>query len=255
MRPAKAVAPRPVVRPVPVGEQTSGVPCPACGTPNPPDRRFCRRCAAPLSPSTVAAPLPWWRTVWPFRRRRTRAGSGRLVRFLVVLAVVLGLCAALLFLLPAGRYLVEDTLDKLGKPKAITPTTVRASGALPGHPAEDTVDGLSNRYWGLPGAGASVTYAFAKPFRLVDVIITNGASAKAEEYNRQGRALQVDLEVTAEDGKKTVKKLSLSDKPGEQPFHLGISKVVSVRLVLSAPVGLTGGRHLALGEVEFFRRS
>lgn len=254
VRPAKAVAPRPVVRPAAVNDDVAGVPCPACGTPNPPDRRFCRRCAAPLTPGTAPAPLPWWRTVWPFRRR-TRAGSGRMVRFLVILAVVLALCAAGFLMLPAGRHLIEDTRDKLGKAKAVTPTRVEASAELPGHPVSHATDGLSNRYWGAPGPGASVTYTFTKPFRLVDVIITNGASSSPEEYAKQGRALQIDMEVTSQDGRQVRKKLTLSDKPGPQTFPTGISDATTIRLTLDAPAGLTPDRHLGLAEVEFFQRS
>ncbi|QES12378.1 zinc ribbon domain-containing protein [Streptomyces venezuelae] len=234
-------------------DDVAGVPCPACGTPNPPDRRFCRRCAAPLTPASAPAPLPWWRTIWPFRRR-TRAGSGRLTRFLVVLVVVLALCAGGFLLLPAGRHLIEDTRDKLGKAKAVTPTGVTASAEVPGHPARDSMDGLSNRYWGSPGAGAAVTYTFAKPFRLVDVIITNGPSPAPEKYALQGRALQIEMTVTSKDGETVVKKFSLSDKAGPQTFPTGISDVTSIRLTLDGPAGLTRGRHLALAEVEFFHR-
>ncbi|WP_329191601.1 MULTISPECIES: zinc ribbon domain-containing protein [unclassified Streptomyces] len=254
VRPARAVAPRPVVNAPSVGEDVSGVPCPSCGTPNPPDRRFCRRCATPLTPRTVAPALPWWRTIWPLRRR-TRAGSGRLVRFLVILAAVLALCAGGFLLLPAGRQLIEDTRDKLGKSKAVTPTRVEATAELPGHPPASTTDGLSNRYWGAPGPGASVTYTFAKPFRLVGVIVTNGASPSPEEYARQGRALQIEMEVTARDGAKHHKSLTLSDKPGPQTFPTGINDATSIRLTLDAPAGLDQGRHLALAEVEFFQRS
>ncbi|MCX5013303.1 zinc ribbon domain-containing protein [Streptomyces sp. NBC_00555] len=255
VQPAKAVAPRPVVRPAAVNDDVAGLPCPSCGTPNPPDRRFCRRCAAPLTPGTAPAPLPWWRTVWPFRRR-TRAGSGRMVRFLVILAVVLALCAAGFLMLPAGRHLIEDTRDKLGKAKAVTAARVEASAELPGHPVSHATDGLSNRYWGAPGPGASVTYTFTKPFRLVDVIITNGASSSPEDYAKQGRALQIDMEVTSRDGRQVRKKLTLSDKPGPQTFPTGISEATTIRLTLDAPAGLTApDRHLALAEVEFFQRS
>ncbi|MGW5847113.1 zinc ribbon domain-containing protein [Streptomyces sp. NPDC055254] len=258
VRPAKAAAARPVVRrPAVSDDDTPGVPCPACGAANPPERRFCRRCAAPLTPGTAPAPLPWWRTVWPFRRR-TRAGSGRMVRFLVILTVVLALCAAGFLLLPAGRHLLEDTRDKLSKAKAVTPTRVEASAEVPGHPVGHGTDGLSNRYWGAPGAGASVTYTFAKPFRLVDVIVTNGASPAPEEYVKQGRALRIDMEVTARDGRKVHKRLTLSDKPGPQTFPTGISDATTVRLTLSEPAGAAGAgadRHLALAEVEFFQRS
>ncbi|MFE3518249.1 NADase-type glycan-binding domain-containing protein [Streptomyces sp. NPDC059166] len=252
--PAKPVAPRPVVRPTASPDEGTGTPCPACGTPNQPGRRFCRRCAAELSPAAKPEALPWWRTVWPFRRR-VRASSGRLLRFVVVLVVVLALCAGGFLLLPAGRALIEDTRDKLGKSKPITPANTEASAEIPRHPAANTTDGLSNRYWGAPSEGASVTYTFGKPFRLVDLIITNGASPKPQEYARQARALRLDLEVTTEDGGRESRELSLSDKPGPQTVPVQISDVRTVRLVLRSPAGQAEGRHLALAEVEFFQRS
>ncbi|MFB8176942.1 zinc-ribbon domain-containing protein [Streptomyces sp. NPDC055966] len=252
--PAKPVAPRPVVRPVAAQEEVSGVPCPVCGTPNPPGRRFCRRCASPLDPTAQRAPLPWWRTIWPLRRR-VRAGSGRWIRFLVILAVVVALCAGGFFLLPAGRALFEDTRDKLSGVKAVSPVDVRASAAEPGHPAKNTTDGLSNRYWAVPGAGASITYTFGKPFRMVDLIITNGASREPEQYDREARALRMDMEVTSADGSVHHREIDLADKAGDTTVTTGIDDVVKVRLTLGSVTGLTGSRHVALAEVEFFQRS
>ncbi|MFF5403517.1 zinc-ribbon domain-containing protein [Streptomyces misionensis] len=254
MQPAKAAAPRPVVRPVPEREEVVGPPCPTCGTPNPPGRRFCRRCATPLDPRAAVAALPWWRTVWPFRRR-VRAGSGRWVRLLVILVVVAALCVGGFLLLPAGRALVEDTRDKLGGTKAVTPVHVTASASVSGHPASNTTDGLSNRYWGAPGPGASVTYTFGKPFRLVDLIVTNGASDSPQQYAAEARAVQMDMEVTSSDGTVHRKSVSLADKAGPQTVATGIDDVVGVRLVLRSVTGLTAGRHVALAEVEFFQRS
>ena len=256
VRPARPMARRPVVRPaaVAVPDEGAGVPCPACGALNSPDRRFCRRCATALNAAPKPAPLPWWRSVWPLRRR-VRAGSGRAARLLMTLAVLAALCAGGLLLLPAGRALVEDTRDKLSKAKPVTPVAVEASAGVPRHPATNTTDGLSNRYWGAPAPGASVTYTFRKPFRLVDLIITNGASKSPESYAHQARALQLNLEVTTRDGERHHRKLTLSDKPGPQTFPTPISDVKTIRLVLRSPVGLTPGRHLALAEVEFFARS
>ncbi|MFF9881274.1 MULTISPECIES: zinc ribbon domain-containing protein [Streptomyces] len=254
VRPAKPVAPRPVVRPVETPEEVAGRPCPSCGTPNPPGRRFCRRCAAELTPAVKPAPLPWWRTVWPLRRK-VRAGSGRGVRLLVILGLLVALCAAGLFLLPAGRALFEDTRDKLGKPKAVTPVGIKASAELSGHPARNTTDGVSNHYWGAPAPGASVTYTFGEPFRLVDVIITNGASKSPEAYADEARALRMDMEITTRDGEVHRKRITLADKPGPQTIPTGFSDVTTVRLVLNSPAGLSQGRHLALAEVEFFARS
>ncbi|MBA8977138.1 zinc ribbon domain-containing protein [Streptomyces calvus] len=229
------------------------MPCPACGALNAPGRRFCRRCATALNPAPKAAPLPWWRTVWPLRRR-VRAGSGRAVRLLVILALLAALCVGGVWLLPAGRALVEDTRDKLSKPKPVTPVSVEASDEIPRHPATNTTDGLSNRYWGAPAAGASVTYTFRKPFRLIDLSIINGVSKSPDQYDRQARALQLDMEVTTQDGERHHKELTLADKAGPQTFPTGISDVTSIRLVLRSPVDLTDGRHLALAEVEFFQR-
>lgn len=254
VRPAKPAASRPVVRQAAVPGGEAGTPCPSCGTPNPPNRRFCRRCAAELAPVPKTAPPPWWRTVWPLRRR-VRASSGRGVRLLVILALVLVLCAGGFLLLPAGRALFEDTRDKLGTPTPVTPADVVASAEVPGHPARNTTDGLRDRYWGAPAAGASVTYTFGKPFRLVNLIITNGASAQPEVYAGQARALRVHLQVTTQDGERHDEELTLSDTPGSQTIPTGISGVKTVRLVLRSAVGLTEDRHLALAEVEFFRRS
>jgi hypothetical protein len=177
------------------------------------------------------------------------------VRLLVILAVVVALCAGALLLLPAGRALFEDTRDKLGKPEPVTPVGVRASAEVPGHPAKNTTDGLSNSYWGAPAPGASVTYTFGKPFRMVDLLITNGPSTKPEDYHSQARALQMDLEVTTSDGERQNKQLTLNDRPGDQTIPTGISDVKTVRLTLRSPVGLASGRRLALAEVEFFQRS
>ncbi|WP_159012103.1 NADase-type glycan-binding domain-containing protein [Streptomyces sp. NRRL F-5123] len=251
--PGRPVAPRPVVRPLPEPEEAEGEPCPNCGTLNPPDRRFCRRCATPLNPAPARAALPWWRTIWPLRRR-VRAGSGRFKRLLVILLVVAVLAVGVFFALPAGRGLFEDTKDKLGGAKPIRPTHATASAQVPGHPAANTLDGFNNRYWAAPSAGATITYTFAKPIRLVDVDITNGASATLKQYQAEGRALTIDLDTTSSNGATHHQELTLDDHPGDQPFPTGISDVTTVRLTLRAPVGLTKGHHLALAEVEFFRR-
>ncbi|MFF9815237.1 NADase-type glycan-binding domain-containing protein [Streptomyces sp. NPDC014006] len=253
--PAKPVAPRPVVRPVAAADDdVTGAPCPSCGVPNPPGRRFCRRCAAPLDPAAPPEALPWWRAVWPFRRG-VRSGSGRAVRLLVVLAVVLALCAGGLLLLPAGRALFEDARDKLGKARQVTPERTTASAESPGHPATNTTDGVSNSYWAAPAAGATVTYTFGTPFRLVDVIVTNGSSPDPQEYAGQARALRMDLVVTTRDGEQHRSELTLADKPGPQTFPTGLSDVHTVSLTLRSPAGRAPGRRLALAEVEFFQRA
>ncbi|MFD7320016.1 zinc ribbon domain-containing protein [Streptomyces sp. NPDC059875] len=254
VKPAKPIAQRPKVRPSAAQGQQVGPPCPSCGTPNAPDRRFCRRCATPLRQTAQVAPLPWWRTVWPFRRR-VRSGSGQWARRSVIAVVVLGLLVGGYFLIPTGRWVYEDVRDKLSKATHITPASVEATASVPKHGATLATDGLSNTYWGAPAAGDSISFTFRSPFRLVDVVVHTGVSKKPEQFRDQARPTKADLVVTASDGKVHRKAVTLADKPGPQTIQTGYSDVVSVQLIIRESAGLSKGRHIALAEVEFFKRS
>ncbi len=254
VRPAKPVARRPVVRPVAADETPDGPPCPACGTPNLPGRQFCRRCAAPLRAREQAAALPWWRTVWPFRRR-VRGGSGRALRRTLLVLALAGLVLAGFLFFPFGRYVFEDVRDKLGGTAEISPTGATASAAAPGHPASAAIDGLTNKYWGAPTLDASLTCDFGTPFRLVGVVVYTGVSKEPQEFRQGARPTRADLLVTTKDGKVHKKAVTYNDKPGKQETRLGISDVVSVELVLREATGQGEGRPIAVGEVEFFKRT
>ncbi|MFH9759954.1 NADase-type glycan-binding domain-containing protein [Streptomyces anulatus] len=254
VRPAKPVARRPVVRPVAADETPDGPPCPACGTPNLPGRQFCRRCAAPLRAREQPAALPWWRTVWPFRRR-VRGGSGRALRRTLLVLVVAGLLVAGFLFFPLGRYVFEDVRDKLGGTAEISPTGVTASASAPGHPATAATDGLTNKYWGAPALGASLTASFDTPFRLVGVVVYSGVSKEPQEFRQGARPTRAELLVTTKDDKVHKKTVTLNDKPGKQETRLGISDVVSVQLVLREATGQGEGRPIAVGEIEFFKRT
>ncbi len=254
VQPARPVARRPVVRPVAADEAPDGPPCPACGTPNLPGRKFCRRCAAPLQVREQPAALPWWRTVWPFRRR-VRGGSGRALRRTLLVLAVAGLVLAGFLFFPLGRYAYEDVRDKLGDTAEISPTGVSASAAAPGHPASAAIDGLTNRYWGAPALGASLACSFGTPFRLVGIVVHTGVSKEPQEFRRGARPTRADLLVTTEDGKVHKKAVTFNDKPGKQTVRMGISDVRSVELVLREAAGQGEGRPVAVGEVEFFRRA
>ncbi|MER6598441.1 zinc ribbon domain-containing protein [Streptomyces parvus] len=254
VQPGKPVARRPVVRPVAADEAPDGPPCPACGTPNLPGRKFCRRCAAPLRVREQPAALPWWRTMWPFRRR-VRGGSGRALRRTLLVLAVAGLVLAGFLFFPLGRYVFEDVRDKLGGTAEISPNGVTASAAAPGHPASAAIDGLTNKYWGAPALGASLTCSFGTPFRLVGIVVHTGVSKEPQEFRRGARPTRADLLVTTEDGKVHRKTVTFNDKPGKQTVRMGISDVRSVELVLREAAGQGEGRPVAVGEVEFFRRT
>ncbi|MEV5601400.1 zinc ribbon domain-containing protein [Streptomyces sp. NPDC052299] len=252
--PGVPVVARPTVRTAAVDEEPDGEPCPSCGANNRPGRTFCRNCAEPLKPRDQAAPLPWWRTRWPFNRR-VRAGSGRLLRGGVIALVVAGLLVAGFLLVPAGRYVVEDVRDKLGSTGEVSPLHVSANASAPGHPAKAAVDGVTNTYWGAPKNGDALTAEFEDPFRLVGVTVHTGVSAKAEVFQKGARPTRADLTITTKDGKVHEKTMTLADKPGEQTLRMGISDVVSVRFTIREAAGQGGGHPIALGEIEYFKRT
>lgn len=99
VQPAKPEARRPVAR-LGLAEPTAepnAVPCRACDTPNPPERRFCRRCGVALSAPAVAAKQPWWKRIRWSRTARRRWWSilARIVRRIIALALLIFLIAIL----------------------------------------------------------------------------------------------------------------------------------------------------------------
>ncbi|MFD5437559.1 zinc-ribbon domain-containing protein [Kitasatospora sp. NPDC127067] len=255
VQPAKPVAPRPVSRPTETAETQDGPPCPRCGTPNLPERKFCRRCAAPLTPTEAAPKLPWWRTRWPFRRRVRIGGSGNALRRTIALIVLIAVVVAGILLYPAGKVAFQDVLDKLRKTAPIAPAATSASATVEGHPATLADDGLSNTYWGAPAIGDSVTFSFRTPFRLVDLIIHTGDSVDPEHFRQQARPVVLALEVTEKDGTVHTQQVPLNDQPGPQTVQTGISDVTQVKLTVREAAGTGPGRAIALSEVEFFKRT
>lgn len=252
VQPAKPVAPRPTRTAPAVAPVADGSPCPRCGTPNPAGRRFCLRCAAPLTEAAATPEPPWWRKV---RLPRRRGGSGALGRRLVALALLTALVIAGVALYPLGERLVQDVLDKTSKPVPVAPAGAVAGAEAPGHPAAAAVDGVSNRYWGAPGPGAWIEFAFDRPIRLLAVVVHTGPSARQEEFATQARPTSMELVATTSGGTVHTVPMPLADHPGPQQLDTAISDVVRVRLVVRTAAGLEGGKHVALGEVEFFRRS
>jgi predicted nucleic acid-binding Zn ribbon protein len=225
-----------------------GPPCPACGTPNPPGRRFCRRCATALHPeqnATRAGRRHGWR--W-------RGDRSRWLRRLAALLVATALVVAAILFYPQAVILWDDLRDRLATPTSVVPASTEASAAVSGHPATNAADGLSNRYWGAPEVGAWVDFAFAEPFRLLSVVVHTGASAAEEGFAAQARPSAVDMVITTEDGTTRTLPVPLADEPGPQTTETGVSGVVRIRLVVREVRGTAPGRHIALGEVEFFRR-
>jgi len=231
------------------GVTVEGPPCPVCGTTNPPERRFCRRCATPLQPVENTAATA------KRRRWRWRGDRSRWLRRLVAVLVVVALVIAGILFWPRATALWEDLRDRLATPAPVSPASTTASASVPDHPPAAAVDGLSNRYWGAPAVGDSIDFTFAEPFRLLSVVVHAGASAEEEGFVAEAWPTALDMVVTTAGGATETVPITLADQPGEQRTDTGIGDVVRIRLVVRGAAGLGPGKHIALGEVEFFRRS
>lgn len=230
-------------------EVVIGPPCPACGVANPPGRRFCRRCATPLTSSEVSE-----ERARPQRRWRWHGDRSRWLRRLVAVAACAMLLVAAILFYPNVLALIEDIRDKTSTPVAVGPSSSTATAEVPGHPAAAAVDGLSNRYWGATAVGDTAEFGFTTPFRLLSVVVHTGAGVEEKAFLGQARVTSLDMVVTSADGVNRTVPLSLADRVGPQRVDTAVSGVVRVRLVVRAAAGLAPGRHIALGEVEFFRR-
>jgi hypothetical protein len=260
VQPGKPVARRPTVRPR--VDQTEIGPydqvCPACSTPNPAGRRFCRRCGAPLAATAepVRRTSRWRRALrWLLRR----SGRWGWLRRLATLALVVALLAALGYgaLLLGGR-VTDAVRDRLATPQPVRPAAVTASSQAAGHPAAAAVDGLSNRYWAPAptggGQGQYVELTFDGPFRLLDLIVHSGVSPQQDTFLGQARPAELELAARTSAGARVTMVLRLADQAGPQTFRRVIGDVVSLRLTVRSSYGGEAGRRTAIAEIEVFKR-
>ncbi|MGW1769887.1 NADase-type glycan-binding domain-containing protein [Streptomyces sp. NPDC002073] len=260
--------PRPVREPQHEAPRPGELICGQCGTGNAPDRRFCRRCGSSLAESPIAPRPPWWRRLFgrgrtpkpqPVAGERPTRRQWRRPRFVLPLLLLLVLAAAGYALRGQVGRAVESVRDRTGKTEQVHAVRVTASGTRAGHPAALAVDGTTDRYWSPPGAAGSGEGEFleavlAGPVRLLDIVVHPGSSPVAEKFLTQARPAVLRVTVTAVDGRETVEDVRLADAPGKQTFHVAVSDAVRIRLTVRAVYGAGGGRHLALAEVEFFKR-
>ncbi|RKT88682.1 hypothetical protein SAMN05421805_1011723 [Saccharopolyspora antimicrobica] len=249
VQPAVPVAPRPESTAPAEEAAPDGPPCPACSTPNPPGRRFCRRCAQPLAPAAEPEKTPR-------RTRRARNFDGhKVLRRLIVLCALLVLVIGGVLLYPLGEYAVQDFLDKTSDTARIGPVHTTASAELPGHPAANAIDVVNGEYWGAPGPDAWIEFDFDQPFRLVSMLVTIGPSNKAELFDTQARPTSAHITATSVDGRAETRIVQLADHADPQQVNIGVSDVKRVRVEFQGATGLTEGKHVAVSLIEFFRRN
>lgn len=241
--------------------------CGQCGAGNVPTRRFCRRCGTSLADAPAAPQLSWWRrlttrTPRPAPAAGTRPALSRWRRLrrprllVPTVVVVLGLAAFGLRGQIGGA--TDKVRDRVAKGSQIHAVSVTASSSAPGHAAGLAVDGTTDRYWApAPGGAAAGQYLdarFDQPFRLLDVVIHPGASPVEEQFLKQARPESVVVTTTDSAGTSTPHVIHLTDTPGPQTFHLAVSNVTRIRVTLQSAYAPSPTRHVAIAELEFFKR-
>jgi hypothetical protein len=95
---------------------------------------------------------------------------------------------------------------------------------------------------------------FARPFRLLNLIVHTGSSPRQDEFLKQARPADVEVTVWTRSGRVVRHDIRLQDRPGPQQFDLRVGDVVQIKFTIASAYGIGPHRPVALGEVEFFKR-
>ncbi|WP_432423164.1 NADase-type glycan-binding domain-containing protein [Streptomyces pseudovenezuelae] len=268
-----AVAPVLPGRPAPQRPQTvrapgeelgadGGTPCPWCATRNRPERHYCARCAMPMAGEGQApGRLPWWRRLLGFRNRETpwagdrprlRRAFDRVLTWLTA-AVVLTLVIWLAFSIPKG---VQATRDHFAKRAQVAPDSVSASRSYPGHKPALAFDKLNDTWWGPgvseSGRGEWIEVKFEEPTRLLDLLITPGVSARADQISQSALPHRIEATITLANGKTAKRELTLDQGAGAQRRAFRVGEVTKVRFTIESAYLISGTKQVAIAEIEFF---
>jgi len=272
--------------PAPQAHRTES-PCSACGQPNPPERRFCRKCGAKLAVGAGAGPPPsapdgvGWRRFLPgdTSRRQARAAYRRslparyrVTRVLAgVAAVAMG--GSLLSLAghnPAGWlreqwYAVRGTLEPVPEVTArADPAHAVVAGYLPGF----AVDGTLDQAWATTWSGGGATGAACGPIpnggraalvltlpervTLRGVEVAPGLPAEDPQRVLQWRPRL--LQLTYADG--SCERVELADSGELRKHRVRAVSTTTVRVEIAAAAPPRSGRDggVAIGEIRLLCR-
>ncbi len=235
------------------GGPPAGVPCPSCGTLNPPFNRHCDSCGARLS----QAPLP----VAPQPMLRTTAGARALMVLAgVILTVALLALAVNVFRNGDGTAVstttsttttIEIDIAKL------EPIRVDCSSFLASFPCEALIDNDPDNDWNAEdgGVGAVITFLFSPPVQITEVIFYN--LEDAERFARNARIKGV--EITVDDLQQpTITTLEDTNQPQRVQVRSLHTSSVTITITGATPGSSYEGRapfsELALKEVAFYGR-
>jgi len=275
----------PALRPDPVDLGPADLYCGSCGAGNDEDRRYCRRCGAPLEIVLKPERRSWWRRLFRRDSRLLVAGQRpdnwakfspetaaaekpkrkfRFPRRIVVSRFALpliGLSVLGMGLGPMRAKATEIAFDVYHSAKRqiapsyvhVTPKEATATDAARNHPASALIDRNTTSYWsdGRAGtaAGSVITITFDRPTELAKLGIHSGAAGK--DFPFQPRPRMVEVTYLGRGQEVQRKQLTLVDKPEFQTFDLAAKRVDRATIrVISVYAGQKGSAT-SLAELEF----
>ncbi|TFV77493.1 hypothetical protein E4P39_05815 [Blastococcus sp. CT_GayMR19] len=275
-----------IIQPAAVEPSPSG--CRRCGTANPPELRFCRKCGLEFSPPRQATAwdarprprVPWWRRIFGGHRTPSeRAALRAYRRSLPMRYRLIRIGVALLVLLLLVGAVIAGNRDPIGWAKArwydfkgtvvpvrdITPTLDPAVDANPDFPPSFAVDGNEASAWattwtgagepegcGAPNTAAGLLLTFEQPVDLRRLVVRAGLPT--DDVNRLAQHRPRVLELRFSDGECVP--LTLTDTGEQQVVELAPVSTTSVRIDV-VDVYLSdadGATFVALSEVELLQR-
>lgn len=236
------------------GGPPSGIPCPSCGTPNPPFNRHCESCGARLS----QAMLP----VAPQPMLRTTAGARALMVLAGVILVVALLALAVNVFRGGGGTAADSssTTSTTQVPLDIVqlhPIRVDCTSELADFPCSALIDEDPDNSWNARegGVGAVVTFLFSPPVQISEVYIHNLEDQERFERNARMKGVEIVIDDLPQ---ATIVELEDSNQP--QRVQLRSLRTSSVQLTITSAYigqsyeGREPFRELAAQEILFYGR-
>jgi hypothetical protein len=237
------------------GQPPGGIPCPSCGTHNPPTNKHCEACGARIS----QIPLP----VAPQPLLRTTAGA----RALMVLAGVILTVAVLALLVNlfrgGGPGEAVDTSTTTSTTQApvdivqLVPIRVDCSTELADFPCSALIDDNPDNSWNAENGGidATITFMFSPPVQITEVYIRNLPDEERFERNARVKGIEVVIDDLAQ---ATITELADTNDP--QSVQLRSLRTSSVQITVTSAYpgqsyqGREPFRELAIQEIVFYGR-
>jgi hypothetical protein len=235
------------------GGPPGGIPCPSCGTLNPPFNRHCDSCGARLS----QAPLP----VAPKPMLRTTAGARALMVLAGVILTVALLALAVNVFRDGGGTAASSTTTSTTQAALdivqLKPIRVDCTSELASFPCSALIDDDPSNSWNARegGVGTVVTFLFSPPVQITEVFVYNLEDSERFERNARIKGIEIVIDDLPQ---ATISELEDTNQPQRVQLRSLRTSSVAITITSAYPGQSYEGREpykeLAVQEILFYGR-